>query len=337
MTTKEKILNWALKDKKLKTGDIVSKYNVSRQYANSLVKSLVRDGKLVKIGSTKSAFYAHPKYADTLGKAVNKWLKNKQLKEDEVFNALEKETPLIRSLNENIHSIFFYAFTEMLNNAIEHSKSKNIQIEIKKNHDLSFCVNDIGIGVFKSIMQKRRLKSELEAVQDLLKGKTTTKPRAHSGEGIFFTSKIADIFILESYNYKLTVDNRIKDVFLEELKPSKRGTKVRFYISADSKKHLGDIFVKYQTSPEELAFDKTEILVKLYTMGTIHISRSQARRIMAGLEKFKLIVLDFDQVPTVGQAFADEIFRVFRQKHPDIKIEPINMNETVNFMIKRAS
>ena len=54
---------------------------------------------------------------------------------------------------------------------------------------LSFIVNDSGIGIFRNIMQKRNLKSELEAIQDLMKGKTTTMPESHSGEGIFFTSK----------------------------------------------------------------------------------------------------------------------------------------------------
>ncbi len=79
-----------------------------------------------------------------------------------------------------------------------------------------------------------------------------------------------------------------------------------------------------------------EIKVKLYTRGLGCISRSQARCILSGLEKFKTVILDFDKVPTVGQAFADEIFRVFQAKHPEISIKPINMNETVAFMIGRV-
>ena len=71
-------------------------------------------------------------------------------------------------------------------------------------------------------------------------------------------------------------------------------------------------------------------------MGGVHISRSQARRILSGLEKFKIILLDFDQVPVVGQAFADEIYRVFQSKHPDIVIQEENMSEGVKFMVERA-
>ncbi|HXK31411.1 MAG TPA: STAS-like domain-containing protein, partial [Candidatus Paceibacterota bacterium] len=82
--------------------------------------------------------------------------------------------------------------------------------------------------------------------------------------------------------------------------------------------------------------DKTEVRVKLYLMGGIHVSRSQARRVLSGLEKFKTVILDFENVPTVGQAFADEIFRVFKNKHSDIQLIPTNMNEGVNFMINRV-
>ena len=52
--------------------------------------------------------------------------------------------------------------------------------------------------------------------------------------------------------------------------------------------------------------------------------------------EFKKIILDFKGVPTVGQAFADEIFRVFQNDNPKIKIEPINMQKGVEFMVKRT-
>jgi len=66
------------------------------------------------------------------------------------------------------------------------------------------------------------------------------------------------------------------------------------------------------------------------------ISRSQARRVLTGLEKFKEITLDFSDVETIGQGFADEVFRVWKNNHPDIKINYQNTNENILFMIKRA-
>ena len=71
-------------------------------------------------------------------------------------------------------------------------------------------------------------------------------------------------------------------------------------------------------------------------LGEHLISRSIARRILSNIEKFKIVFLDFNGVKTIGQAFADEIFRVFRNKHKEITILPINMNQEVKFMIKRV-
>lgn len=332
------ILEFAEKHDKFRTSDIVRALPVtkSRQFVSGVLSSMVKSGRLVRAGTGEFVFYALPTKASLLFNTIQKRIKNGKVSEDEVYQELEGKSPIIKNLPENISSILFYAFTEMLNNAIDHSKSKNIEVELSnKDGVLEFIVDDFGVGVFRNVMAKKNLKSELEAIQDLLKGKTTTAPQAHSGEGIFFTSKIGDLFILESFGYRLRVDNTIQDIFIEEI-PQKRGTRVTFQLSANSKKHLNDVFKKYQTDPSEYAFDKTEVKVKLYTMGTVYISRSQARRILSGLEKFKLIILDFDKVPTVGQAFADEVFRVFQARHSDITIKPINMVEPVEFMVKRV-
>ncbi|MBI2611243.1 DUF4325 domain-containing protein [Candidatus Gottesmanbacteria bacterium] len=339
MNTVEAINALARRKNVFKTSDVIRILggNVSRQFVSRILRNLVSEGQLVKGGSTKSAIYALPQNATFLRIGTRKRLLNKNLKEHEVWENLKEQTPLINNLPENIQSILDYAFTEMLNNAIEHSHSDYIEVGLKEeSRFIRFIVNDFGIGVFRSVMKKRKLHSELEALQDLLKGKVTTQPQSHSGEGIFFTSKVADIFILESFDLRLRIDNTISDIFVEELKPKKNGTRVIFSISKESIKHLINIFQKYQSTKDTYAFDKTEVHVRLYTMGTIYISRSQARRILAGLEKFKLVILDFDRVPTIGQAFADEVFRVFRNLHPEIEIRPIHLNEAVRFMIERV-
>lgn len=340
---KETILKIAREKKQFKTVDVIKALSqhtqkpYARSYVSTVVNGLVKDGTLVREGSGRWSVYALPQFADVLGKRIKKRLVNKDLEEYEVLDGIKKEKPFLNNLRENVQSIFAYAFSEMLNNAIEHSKSKYIEIEISQEKDiLTFVVRDFGIGVFRNVMKKRNLKSEIEAIQDLLKGKTTTAPKAHSGEGIFFTSKIGDLFTLESFGYKLRIDNRIQDVFVEESKPDLRGTEVIFNINVKTKLHLSSVFSSYQVDPEEPAFDQTEIKIKLYTMGTIYVSRSQARRLLAGLNKFRRIILDFKHVPTVGQAFSDEIFRVFHAKHPDIEVVPINMNEAVKFMVDRT-
>lgn len=334
------ILEQAIKETIIRTSEIVRLLNgkYSRGYVSQVINRMVGDGKLLKGGSTAGAFYVLPENRELiLAKvAFRKKFTREGLEEHLVLDEVD-HTELYKSLKDNVRSIFNYTFSEMLNNAIEHSASKEVVVEVKKvGENLEFIIEDQGIGVFKNIQKKKKLNSELEAVQDLLKGKTTTQPQAHSGEGIFFTSKISDNFTLESFELRLIVDNELSDVFLGENVEKNIGTRVKFTIALNTKKHLVDIFRKYQSNQDTMAFDKTEVKIKLYTMGTIHISRSQARRVLTGLEKFKYVILDFDKVPMIGQGFADEIFRVYKIKHPEIKIKAINTNDAVRFMIGRV-
>ncbi len=343
ITNKEKIIVLIKKRGFIKTSDISNLFKSSRQYASKLISELVKEKKLIKIGSTISTFYTTKDYLSKNPKLIpniySKTLKNKSLEEHKVFDDIEHNFSLFYKIPENIKSIFEYAFSEIFNNAIDHSKSKKINFLVKLDKNiLSFIINDYGIGVFRNIMQKRNLKSEIEAIQDLLKGKTTTAPKLHSGEGIFFTSKVGDEFILDSYGYQFIANNKIKDIFVKKVKGQKKGTKVTFNIDLNNKYHLNDVFKRYTNivKNNEYGFDKTEIKIRLYSIGGVNISRSQARRVLSGLEKFKIIVMDYDKVPNVGQAFADEIYRVFKNKRKNIQIKNINMNEAVEFMVKRA-
>jgi len=194
MITKEKILEIAKQKGQIGTTDLSKRFSVSRQYLNRLIKELVETEKLIKLGVTRYAFYVLPEYAqkhkEIFPLRYRKTFKNISLEEHKVLDLVEQTFPLLKNLPENVRSLFTYAFSEMLNNAIDHSTSIRIGIEVSiQKKRLSFIVNDSGIGVFRNIMQKRNLKSELETIQDLMKGKTTTMPESHSGEGIFFTSK----------------------------------------------------------------------------------------------------------------------------------------------------
>jgi hypothetical protein len=55
-----------------------------------------------------------------------------------------------------------------------------------------------------------------------------------------------------------------------------------------------------------------------------------------GLEKCKHVVLDFRDLLTVDQGFVDEVYHVFQNKYPQIKIEHTKSNDDVQFMIERS-
>lgn len=339
MKIEDLILKELKRKKEIKVADIVELTGFSRAYISKIFKKLKDNKKIFQTGKANRAKYVlvGKNSSDLVKKQIlksRKILKNKNLSESDVLEKIKEETGIFLGISENISTILDYAFTEILNNAIEHSKSEKITAFIERKQDrVIFEITDFGIGVFKNVMKKRKLKNELEAIQDILKGKQTTVPKKHTGEGIFFTSKAGDKLIIRSFGKKLIVDNNINDIFVEDIKTVK-GTIVRFEIKNNSKKSLNKIFREY--SQEAFSFDKTEVTVDLYSMDTLYISRSQARRILSGLNKFKNIVLDFKNVKTVGQAFADEVFRVWKNNHKDINIVYRNANENIVFIIERA-
>lgn len=322
---------------KARVVDIVKATGFSRAYINRFFQELKSEGKIVLVGKANKACYVLAKKAKKMKKSVlsvKRILKNINLSEDLVLNEIKENSGIFLNLPKNVSSIVDYGFTEMLNNAIEHSKSPQIIIFMNRDKDmLSFEISDFGIGIFQNIMKKRKLKNKMEAIQDLLKGKQTTAPKEHSGEGIFFVSKAADNLTIQGSDKRLIFDNIINDVFIKDGSEIK-GTRVRFGIWLNSKKDLNNIFKKY--SEGAFGFGRTKVIVNLYKIDNIYISRSQARRILMGLEKFKTIILDFKNVETIGQGFSDEVFRVWQNRHPGIKIQYQNANNNILFMIKRA-
>ncbi len=324
----------------VKASEIVKVTGFSRAYINRFFRELRAEGRIVLLGRANRARYVSAEdkaVAEARKKImrVHRILRNKDLAEDLVLTAIKKSTGIFLGVPENVSRIVDYAFTEMLNNAIEHSRSPVISVTMKRDREgVRFDVVDRGIGIFNHIMQKKQLQDEMEAIQDLTKGKLTTAPEAHSGEGIFFTSKAADALIIKSSRKKLTYNNLLQDIFIDDIK-NIEGTRVVFSIGIDSKRQLDDIFKSATDASFE--FSTTEVKVKLYSMGSEYVSRSQARRILSGLDKFKTVILDFQNVTSVGQGFADEIFRVWKGLHPEIVIIPQNTNENIRFMIDRAS
>ncbi len=336
------ILDQLAKNKQIKTAIIVKQTGFSRTYINRAFQELRDEGKILLLGKNKGAIYvlANKISLESAKKkilAFHEEFKNENLSEEMVLKRTQEQTGVFLGLKDNVDNIFTYAFLEMVNNAIEHSQSPAIHVSVERtDNDLIFVVSDDGVGIFDNIKNKFNLPNNLMAIQQLLKGKQTTSPENHTGQGIFFTSKMADAFVVESSGKKVRFLNSggINDVFLEDFKDTK-GTKVRFTLSLDSAKTSQEIFAEY-TDKDTFEFSKTKVSVKLYEVGADLLSRSEARRIMMWLEKFQDIELDFKDVKTVGQSFADEIFRVWKNSNPDKNIEYKNTNENVEFMIKRA-
>ena len=177
-----------------------------------------------------------------------------------------------------------------------------------------------------------------QALFEISKGKHTTDPSKHSGQGIFFTSRSFDKFILESNGIRYIRENQLKDSdwSFESSSSTGLGTKITLQINTQSTRQLAEVFRSYQ-NPDDLGFNKTEILVELgRNPEDTYISRSQAKHVVSGLERFENIIFDFRHVKMIGQGFADQVFRVWAKENPEKNLRWINANSDVDFMIKRT-
>lgn len=340
MEIKSKIM--ALIEKKgiLKASEIVRETGFSRAYIARFFNELKEEGKIVGIGSGRGAYYVLAENAAELLRArektsIKKRFKRGTIEEDVVFKEVSGQG-IFNDCSEKTLSILRYAFTEMVNNAIDHSQSEYVEVSVRKSlGNVIFEVHDRGVGIFNNIMQKKHLASELEAIQQLLKGKQTTDPAHHSGEGIFFTSKAADVMTIVSGHHKLMFHNLFEhDTAIQPIR-EKKGTRVVFTINKQSDRSLKKLFEEYTN--EDFEFSKTVVRIRLHTLGsTSYVSRSEAKRVLSGLEKFKTIILDFKNMTTIGQSFADEIFRVWHGAHPEVIIETEHANAEINFMIQHV-
>jgi len=316
--------------------EIVFDTKIERTYVSKLLTKLKTEQKIVSKKIGRNVFYRVNTEKIFLEENLN--LKNTH--EDNIWLLAFKTLKNDRIFSEQALDILQFSFTEMLNNAIDHSKSGTGYVKIWRTDKTAyFIVRDFGIGIFKNVQTKKKLNTEYDAIQEILKGKFTTDPENHSGEGIFWTSKIADKITIESYNLRLIIDNLIGDYAIEELEKDEKvlGTKVTFEIFTNTEKSMYDLFHSFSFDSEKINLDTTILPIKLYQDGSeAWISRSQAKKILIGLEKFKKITFDFAGIRLIGQGFADEIFRVWQIKHPNIELEAINMNDIVSLLVTRA-
>ena len=333
MTTRDQITEYLKQHGSAGSQELSAAIGISRQALNLHLRALIDAGVLTKTGSTRNARY-HCASQQPIEGSFTAQYRSDGLDEHRVYERLALSLNLKPLLKSNVESVAHYAFTEMLNNAIDHSDSEKISVKSELGTAaLTFEIKDWGKGLFASIAEKFSLEDEHAAMVELIKGKTTTMPEAHSGEGIFFTSRSVDRLILRSHKIQLEWDRAKDDVFVSTPRHVK-GTNVRAQISRNSRLRLEDLFSHYAPEEFDYEFNKTQIKIKLLRKD--YISRSEAKRLLVNLDKFKFVELDFRDVLTLGQGFADEVFRVFRTNNQDTEITPINAGPAIQAMIRHV-
>lgn len=263
-----------------------------------------------------------------------------EVEEDEVYRKYLESC--VAEMPENVRRIWEYCFMEMMNNAIEHSGADLVTLLIIKDYmNTAVAIIDNGIGIFRKIQDFFAYKSVGEVMEELFKGKLTTDSKNHTGEGIFFTSRIMDYFAAISDNAVFTNDKCTDWKYdltdhpeIAEKIDMDHGTVIFMRLSNYSKKTTKEIFDEY--ADIEGGFIRTRIPLKnIYE--TYPVSRSQAKRLSSRFDSFEEVELDFDGVDEIGQGFAHELFVKYADLHPETRLIPIHTNTTIDRMLHHVN
>lgn len=307
------------------------RFGCTRQAVHKHLQRLVAEGSVQEEGKARGKIYR----LAPLESWSKHYLLASGLAEDAVWR--NDISALLGQLPENVLDIWHYGFTEMFNNVIDHSGAAVVTVGLAKTAaDTTITICDDGVGIFKKIQLALNLQDERHSVLELAKGKCTTDPENHSGEGIFFSSRMFDEFVVSSGQVYFSHQFDEKEDWILESSSATGGTLVRMTLQNHTARTLKKIFDKF-TSSDDYGFTKTVVPVKLMRYGDDNlVSRSQAKRLLARFDRFRSVVLDFSGVSNIGQAFADEVFRVFKGKHPSVEIVAIHATAEVRRMISRA-
>lgn len=327
-TVKDAIRSRLAAEGSVSAGEVAAAVGVSRQAAHHHLAQMYSKGEIGRTGAGRSTRYVRTSTCE------RRW-PLAELSEEQVWRHTRDAAPCLRELTPDAKSILHYAMTEMVNNAIDHSSGTFVEVVVWCEGDvIAFEVLDDGVGAFTNVREKLHLADEFAAIQELTKGKQTTDPDRHTGEGIFFTSKAVDLFELESSGLRWIVDTVRRDQAVAD-STRRIGTRVRCELDPATSRRIADVFDEF-ADPDTGAFDRTEVTVRLFEMSNTFVSRSEAKRLGSQLERFEQAVIDFAGVEAVGQGFVDELFRVWAREHPGTVLVPRHMSPAVERMIRRG-
>lgn len=318
------------------TAALAAHFGVSRVAANGAVRQLEQEGFVVRLrGGTRPLFGPGP------SRLMERVCTLPGVDESLVWE--QSFAPGLADWPAALANIAHDGFTELLNNANDHSDGNAVSLRCAVTPEaLHLWIADDGLGVFERVRAGLGLADVRLALLELTKGKVTTDPARHTGEGLFFTSRAFNRFEMQAnglvYRRRRPADGVAELERLEADPSAAPGTRLFLTLDRAATHTLRQVFDHYTTgAPEDLSFDRTVVPVKLALLGSEQlVSRSQARRLTSRVLGFRVVELDFDGVDDVGQAFADELFRVFANEHPALTLSLTHASPRIEAMVRRV-
>lgn len=306
---------------------IMERLSVTRRTAQALLARLVQAQWLVREGTLR-----HPRWRPGVLKQVVHRYAIDGLQEDQPWR---RDFAPFFDLRPNVARLAQHAFSELLNNAIDHSGGTLVTVSVRQTAmHLQLLVSDDGCGLFERVQQSFQIDDPTLAMLELAKGKLTSLPDRHSGHGLFFTSRLADMFDLHANRHAFQFRGWDRRQWHAGKPIPHDGTSVYLAIALDTERTLDGVLRAHSADGAGYAFDTTQVPVGLMTGPAIGLeSRAQAKRVALGLQRFRRAEVDFSGIADIGHAFADELFRVIPRAHPMLELVPVGMGPRVAAMV----
>jgi anti-sigma regulatory factor (Ser/Thr protein kinase) len=306
-------------------------FKMSRQAVHRHLAEMVDEGLMIPHGKTRARHY-ELKTLDSIDHVAKlAGLDEHNVWREQLFRFFE---PVPGRATQIAHT----GFTEMLNNAIDHSEGTTVLVRAQRTAiDVRLGISDDGVGIFQKIKDALGLENTRQSVLELAKGKFTTDPANHTGMGILVTSLACDRFYLMSCGLAVTHNSRQGRNYLFEDVVFEGGTTVSMHILLDTPVTMASIYEQLATE-DHPGFTRTVIPLQLAQMGDDNlVSRTQAKRVLERVDRFRNVIFDFEGVEEIGQAFADELYRVFRLNNPEVNVSTMNASPAIQMMIELAN
>jgi anti-sigma regulatory factor (Ser/Thr protein kinase) len=306
---------------------LMQRLSISRRRAGTLLKRLQDMQWLVSDG--------------TLRRPLHRPGPLRQVVQRYALDGLQEDLPWRRDfapffdLPAEVRRMAQHAYTELLNNAVDHSGGTSVTVSMRQTPvQLQLLVSDDGCGVFDRIARSFGIDEATVAMLELSKGKLTSLPERHSGHGLFFTSRLADVFDIHANASSFQCRSWERRAWHAGRPVSRSGSSIYLAIQLDTPRTLDAVLRAHSRDGAGYGFERTRVPLHLIGSGSVALaSRADAKRVAARLAEFRLAEIDFDGIGEIGHGFADELFRVFSRDHPRVDLVPVGMNATVAAMV----
>lgn len=242
-----------------------------------------------------------------------------------------------------------HAFTELLNNAVDHSGGEQVTVSMRQTPmQLQLLVSDDGVGLFERIAGSFAIADPMLAMLELSKGKLSSQPQRHAGHGLFFSSRLADVFDIHAnhsafqhraWQSQAWRPGKAHATHTAPTVHARPGTSVYLAIALDTPRTLDAVLRAHSGNGAGYDFARTRVPLHLIAGDTgdtaaALLSRADARRASQRLAQFACAELDFTGVAQIGHGFADELFRVYARENPGVELRPVAMAPQVTAMIE---